>query len=69
LEEADMKTLEPAAPQILTVAETAKLLRKGRNAIYEAVASGELPALRIGRTIRIDRRVVDRLLEGKGGDA
>jgi excisionase family DNA binding protein len=65
-----MTTPQPAIePAVYTVGETAKLLRKGRNAIYEAVARGELPALRLGNSIRIPRRAIDRLLEGKGGDA
>ncbi|MGH8906199.1 MAG: helix-turn-helix domain-containing protein [Egibacteraceae bacterium] len=36
-------------PPTLTVEQAAKLLGVERNAAYEAVASGELPALRIGR--------------------
>jgi len=34
-------------PPTLTVEQTARLIRIGRNAAYEAVASGELPAIRI----------------------
>jgi excisionase family DNA binding protein len=36
-------------PPTLTVERVAKLLGVGRNAAYEAVASGQLPALRVGR--------------------
>jgi excisionase family DNA binding protein len=36
-------------PATLTVEEAARLLRIGRNQAYQAVASGELPAKRIGR--------------------
>ncbi len=36
-------------PATLTVEEAARLCRIGRNAAYEAVASGELPGMRIGR--------------------
>jgi excisionase family DNA binding protein len=36
-------------PPTLTVEQVAKLLRIGRNVAYEAVGSGQLPALRIGR--------------------
>ncbi|MGH8895445.1 MAG: helix-turn-helix domain-containing protein [Egibacteraceae bacterium] len=36
-------------PPTLTVGEAARLYGIGRNAAYEAVAAGELPALRIGR--------------------
>ena len=40
---------------LLTVPETARLLRIGRNTVYELVARGELPAVRLGRVIRIPR--------------
>jgi excisionase family DNA binding protein len=40
-------------PTVLKVSEVAAILRVGRNQLYEAVARGELPAVRIGRTIRI----------------
>ncbi len=40
---------------LLTVPETAKLLRISRNLAYELVARGELPAVRLGRVIRIPR--------------
>jgi len=36
-------------PPTLTVEHAARLCGIGRNAAYEAVAAGELPALRIGR--------------------
>lgn len=36
-------------PPTLTVGQAARLCGIGRNAAYEAVAAGELPALRIGR--------------------
>jgi excisionase family DNA binding protein len=38
---------------VLTVREAAAILRIGRTQLYAAVARGELPALRIGRSIRI----------------
>jgi excisionase family DNA binding protein len=52
--------------EALTVQEAARLLKIGRNACYEAVARGEVPAIRIGRTIRIGRAALDRLLTGSG---
>ena len=44
---------------LLTVPETAKLLRISRNLAYELVARGELPAVRLGRVIRIPRGALD----------
>ncbi len=47
------------APMLLTVPETARLLRISRNLAYELVARGELPAVRLGRVIRIPRSELD----------
>lgn len=38
---------------LLKPAEVGELLGLGRSRIYELLASGELPSLRIGRSIRI----------------
>ncbi len=51
------------SPMLLTVPETARLLRISRNLAYELVARGELPAVRLGRVIRIPRRELDDWLE------
>lgn len=40
-------------PLAYTVTEAAHALRLGRNRVYDMVAAGELPALRIGKSIRI----------------
>jgi excisionase family DNA binding protein len=42
-------------PYLLSVAEAAKLLRVGRTLAYEMIARGELPSVRLGRTIRVPR--------------
>lgn len=40
---------------LLTVPEAAKVLRISRNLAYELVARGEIPAIRLGRVIRVPR--------------
>ncbi len=50
-------------PLLLKVPEAAKLLQIGRDRIYELVASGRLPALHFGRTIRIPRDALVRFIE------
>jgi excisionase family DNA binding protein len=55
----------PAAPETLTVEAAAKRLRIGRNQCYEAVARGELPAIKIGRRILIPVAALDALLRGE----
>ena len=40
----------------LTVADVQRILAIGSTKAYEIVQSGELPAIRIGRSLRIHRR-------------
>lgn len=47
-----------------TVDEAAARLGIGRNAAYEAIKRGELPALKIGRRIVVPRAAFERLLAG-----
>jgi excisionase family DNA binding protein len=49
-------------PEVLTVREAATILRVGRNQLYQAVARGELGAVRIGRSIRIPKHALFDLL-------
>ncbi len=49
-------------PEMLTVKEVAAILRIGRNQLYQAVARGEVRAVRIGRTIRIPKTALLDLL-------
>ena len=49
-------------PEVLTVREAAAALRVGRNQLYQAVARGELGAIRIGRSIRIPKQALVDLL-------
>lgn len=53
-----------SCPEVLTVQETSRLLRLGRNATYEAIRRGEIPSLRVGRRIVIPRAALERLLSG-----
>jgi excisionase family DNA binding protein len=45
-----------ALPEVLTVREAAAILRVGRNQLYQAIARGELSAVRVGRSIRIPKQ-------------
>jgi excisionase family DNA binding protein len=56
-----LQVAEPETP-VMTVDEVAALLRLNRKTIYDAVREGSLPALRLGRTIRLSRGEVLRWL-------
>lgn len=47
-------------PDLLTAGEVAAVLGKGRNWPYDAVQSGDLRAIRIGRSFRIPKGEVER---------
>lgn len=49
---------------VLTVEEGAAYLRIGRNQLYEAIGRGEVPHMRIGRSIRLLRSAIRRCLAG-----
>jgi excisionase family DNA binding protein len=43
----------------------AQFLRIGRSRAYELVTNDEVPSVRIGRSIRVNRRELERWLEGQ----
>ena len=51
-------------PHVLTVEETAKVLRIGRNTAYEQVRQGLIPSIRLGRRILVPAKAIERLLGG-----
>jgi excisionase family DNA binding protein len=51
-------------PLVLTVEEAAEALRIGRAAAYEAVRCGQIPSVRLGRTIRVPRSRLLALIDG-----
>lgn len=48
--------------KLLTVAEVAKIMRLSKMTVYRMVNSGALPALKVGRSIRVPEHVVDEYL-------
>ena len=47
----------------LKVSEVAEELRIAHSRAYELVADGEIPAVKIGRSVRVSRKELDRWLE------
>lgn len=50
----------------VTVAEAARLLGIGRASAYQAVATGAIPSLRLGRRIVVPIAALERMLSGPG---
>ncbi len=50
-------------PKLLTVNEVAELMRVSRMTVYRLIHSGELPAVRAGKSFRIPSVAVKELLD------
>ena len=46
------------SPEFLTVAEAASVLRVSLRTLRRRLAAGEIPHIRVGRQVRIPRRIV-----------
>ena len=51
-----------AGLNLLTVAEVATLLRVSKMSVYRLIHSGELEAVRFGRSFRVPQKAVDAYL-------
>jgi excisionase family DNA binding protein len=48
--------------RFLTVAEVASIMRVSKMTVYRLVHSGDLPAIRVGRSFRVPEKAVDDYL-------
>ncbi len=55
--------VDPPQVQFLTVAEVAARMRVSKMTVYRLVHSGELPAVRVGRSYRVPERAIHDYLE------
>jgi excisionase family DNA binding protein len=53
-----------SAESFLTVAEVAKMLKLNQQTVRNWIDQGSLPALRVGRRVRIRRSDFERLVDG-----
>lgn len=63
-----MRLPDPAEQPVLTVEETAAVLRVDRKTVCKAIAAGELPSLRLGRVVRIPTSALRRRLDPQRDD-
>jgi excisionase family DNA binding protein len=57
-----------AEMKFLTVAEVATVMRVSRMTVYRLVHSGEMPAVRVGRSFRVPERAVHDYLRSAYND-
>jgi excisionase family DNA binding protein len=50
--------------RLLTVAEVADVMRVSKMTVYRLVHSGEMPAVRFGRSYRVPENAVEQYLKG-----
>lgn len=66
---ANMGPVVGGGTQFLTVAEVANLMRVSKMTVYRLVHSGELPAVRVGRSFRVHAKAVHDYLQTSYFDA
>jgi excisionase family DNA binding protein len=56
---------------LLRAEEVGHLLGIGRSKVYELIAVGELPVVRVGRSLRVNRLALERWIDSRtrGGGA
>ncbi|PZS33003.1 MAG: transcriptional regulator [Pseudonocardiales bacterium] len=54
---------------LLTAEESAELLSIGRSKVYELMAGGVLPSVKVGRCRRIPRKAIDDFVESLSAGA
>ena len=57
-----LSTIEYAKARFSTVAEVAQALRVSNMTVYRLINSGQLPAVRVGKSYRLREEDVDRYL-------
>lgn len=56
-------------PLLLRAEEAARLTSLGRSTIFKMLACGELPAVRVGRAVRVRRADLEKWIDGRTGAA
>ena len=54
---------ELSGTRFLTVAEVATMMRVSKMTVYRLVHSGEMPAVRVGRSFRVPETAVEQYLQ------
>jgi excisionase family DNA binding protein len=65
----DTDTAELGQVKFLTVAEVATVMRVSKMTVYRLVHSGELPAVRVGKSFRVPEKAVHDYLQNAYFDA
>ncbi|WP_026459503.1 helix-turn-helix domain-containing protein [Schaalia vaccimaxillae] len=53
---------QQATPRFMTVAEVADIMRVSKMTVYRLIHSGEMPAIRVGKSFRVPEAAVSQML-------
>lgn len=59
---------QQSGPRFVTVAEVADLMRVSKMTVYRMIHSGEIPAVRVGKSFRVPQSAVQQLIDAGLGD-
>lgn len=54
--------VQQSAPRFMTVSEVADLMRVSKMTVYRLIHSGEMPAIRVGKSFRVPEAAVGQLI-------
>lgn len=66
-DDALMDSPAPAKRLAVSVSEAAAMLGLGRDLAYEAVRTGEIPSIKIGRRVLVPLAALEKMLADAGG--
>ena len=65
---------QQSAPRFMTVTEVADIMRVSKMTVYRLIHSGEMPAIRVGKSFRVHEAAVAQMIQAgmadrSGGEA
>ncbi|QPK81559.1 helix-turn-helix domain-containing protein [Schaalia sp. ZJ405] len=54
---------QQSAPRFLTVMEVADIMRVSKMTVYRLIHSGQMPAIRVGKSFRVPQAAVTQMID------
>ena len=59
---------QQSAPRFMTVTEVADIMRVSKMTVYRLIHSGEMPAIRVGKSFRVPEAAVGQIIQAGRAD-
>ena len=59
---------QQSAPRFMTVTEVADIMRVSKMTVYRLIHSGEMPAIRVGKSFRVPEAAVIQMIQAGMAD-